>query len=51
MEVALKKLFTVNGIKFLGEGEWKRKKHGAEYRHQWRKVHLGIDDRTLSPDH
>ena len=20
------------GIKFLGEGEWKRKKHGAEYR-------------------
>jgi hypothetical protein len=31
------------GIKFLGEGEWKRKKHGAEYRRQWRKVHLGID--------
>jgi hypothetical protein len=27
----------------LGEGEWKTKKHGADYRRQWRKVHLGID--------
>lgn len=35
------------GIKFLGEGEWKRKKHGAEYRRQWRKVHLAIDAHTL----
>lgn len=31
----------------LGEGEWKTKKHGAEYRRQWRKVHLGIDAETL----
>ena len=35
------------GIKFLGEREWKRKKHWAEYRRQWRKVHLGIDANTL----
>lgn len=35
------------GIKFLGEGEWKTKKHGAERRRQWRKVHLGIDAQTL----
>lgn len=35
------------GIKFLGEGEWKTKKHGAERRRQWRKVHLGIDAETL----
>lgn len=35
------------GIKMLGEGEWKTKKHGAEYRRQWRKVHLGIDAETL----
>ncbi|PHV11816.1 IS5 family transposase [Chitinimonas sp. BJB300] len=35
------------GIQFLGEGEWKRKIHGAEYRRQWRKVHLGIDAETL----
>ncbi|OLZ75076.1 Uncharacterised protein [Chromobacterium violaceum] len=31
----------------LGEGEWKTKKYGAEYRRQWRKVHLGIDAETL----
>jgi len=31
----------------LGEGEWKTKKHGADYRRQWRKVHLGIDASTL----
>lgn len=35
------------GIKFLCKGEWKCKRHGAEYRMQWRKVHLGIDVRTL----
>ena len=33
--------------KFLGEGEWKRKKHGPEYRRQWRKLHIGIDAETL----
>lgn len=40
-------LVDSTGIQFLGEGEWKRKKHGAEYRRQWRKVHLGIDAETL----
>lgn len=35
------------GVKMLGEGEWKAKKHGAEYRLQWRKVHLAIDAETL----
>lgn len=44
---ALDLLVDSTGIKFLGEGEWKRKKHGAEYRRQWRKVHLGIDANTL----
>ena len=34
-------------MKFLGEGEWKRKKHGPEYRRQWRKLHIGIDAKTL----
>lgn len=29
-------LVDSTGIKFLGEGEWKCKKHGAEYRRQWR---------------
>jgi hypothetical protein len=44
---ALDLLVDSTGIKFLGEGECKRKKHGAEYRRQWRKVHLGIDANTL----
>ena len=35
------------GIKFLGEGECKRKKHGPGYRRAWRKVHLVIDAQTL----
>lgn len=40
-------LVDSTGIKFLGEGEWKRKKHGSDYRRQWRKVHIGIDADTL----
>ena len=44
---ALELLVDSTGIKFLGEGEWKCKKHGAEYRRQWRKVHLAIDAHTL----
>jgi len=40
-------LVVSTGIKMLGEGEWKTKKHGADYRRQWRKVHLGIDAVTL----
>ena len=39
-------LVDSTGMKFLGEGEWKRKKHGAEYRRQWRKLHIGIDTET-----
>ncbi|WP_222851870.1 IS5 family transposase, partial [Citrobacter portucalensis] len=42
-------LVDSTGMKFLGEGEWKRKKHGAEYRRQWRKLHIGIDAKTLQP--
>jgi hypothetical protein len=34
-------------LKFLGEGEWKRKKHGPEYRRQWRKLYIAIDAETL----
>ena len=40
-------LVDSTGIKFLGEGEWKCKKHGAEYRRQWRKLHIGIDAHTM----
>lgn len=40
-------LIDSTGVKMLGEGEWKTKKHGADYRRQWRMVHLGIDAQTL----
>ncbi len=40
-------LVDSTGIKICGEGEWKVKKHGAEYRRAWRKVHLAIDAVTL----
>lgn len=40
-------LVDSTGVKMLGEGEWKTKKHGADYRRQWRKVHLRIDAQTL----
>lgn len=31
------------GLKVLGEGEWKVRKHGADQRRVWRKVHLAVD--------
>ena len=40
-------LVDSTGTKMLGEGEWKTKKHGADYCRQWSKVHLGIDATTL----
>ena len=40
-------LVDSTGLKFLGEGEWKRKKHQPEYRLQWRKLNIGIDARTM----
>ncbi|MFW1642645.1 IS5 family transposase [Acinetobacter guillouiae] len=40
-------LIDSTGLKFLGEDEWKRKKHQPEYRRQWRKLHIGIDAETL----
>ena len=40
-------LVDSTSLKFLGKGEWKRKKHGSEYRLQWSKPHIGIDAGTL----
>jgi hypothetical protein len=40
------------GIKMLRKGEWKTKKHGADYRRQWLRVHMGIDAGTAGkPGH
>jgi hypothetical protein len=32
-----------SGLKVLGEGEWKVRRHGADRRRVWRKVHLAVD--------
>lgn len=34
------------GFKVYGEGEWKVKKHGADGRRTWRKLHLAVDPDT-----
>jgi len=31
------------GLKVYGEGEWKVRKHGWNYRRTWKKLHIGID--------
>lgn len=31
------------GLKFLCEGEWKRKQYGSKYRREWWKLHIAID--------
>ncbi|MFW7525155.1 transposase [Vibrio ostreicida] len=31
------------GLKVFGEGEWEVKKHGAEKRRTWCKLHLAVD--------
>ncbi|MFB2868758.1 transposase [Aeromonas veronii] len=40
------------GLKVFGEGEWKVRKHGAEKRRVWRKLHLAVDPAThkIVPD-
>lgn len=40
-------LVDSTGIKMMGAGEWKTRKHGASYRRQWRKMHIGIDAETF----
>jgi len=34
------------GLKLYGEGEWKVRKHGADKRRTWLKLHLGINEAT-----
>ena len=40
-------LLDSTGIKCLGEGQWKYKKHGAQYCHQWRKLRIAIDKQMM----
>lgn len=34
------------GLKVFGEGEWKVRQHGYSKRRTWRKLHLGLDEKT-----
>lgn len=43
---ALHIVIDSTGLKVYGEGEWKVKKHGADKRRTWRKLHLAIDEST-----
>ena len=36
------------GLKVYGEGEWKVRKHGADKRRTWRKLHLAADEATTT---
>ena len=40
-------LIDSTGIKVAGEGEWNARKHGGAKRRVWRKIHIGIDEKTL----
>ncbi|MGB3246742.1 MAG: IS5 family transposase [Sulfitobacter sp.] len=40
-------LIDSTGIKVEGEGEWHARKHGGPKRRVWRKIHLGIDEKTM----
>jgi hypothetical protein len=40
-------LIDSTGIKVEGEGEWNARQHGGAKRRVWRKIHIGIDERTL----
>jgi hypothetical protein len=39
-------VFDSTGLKVYGEGEWKVRKHGYQKRRRWRKLHLGVDEKT-----
>ena len=41
-QAGLDLLVDSTGIKFLGEGEWKYRKHGSEHRRQWRKLQSAL---------
>ncbi len=40
-------LIDSTGIKAEGEGAWNARKHGGPKRRIWRKIHIGVDEKTL----
>ncbi len=35
-----------SGLHIFGEGEWKVRQHGYDKRRTWRKLHIGIDEKS-----
>ena len=42
-KIGLHLVVDSTGLKLYGEGEWKVRKHGADKRRTWLKLHLGIN--------
>lgn len=40
-------LIDSTGNQVEGEGEWKARKHGGTKRSVWRKIHIGLDEKSL----
>jgi hypothetical protein len=40
-------LVDSTGLKVEGEGDWNARKHGGTKRRVWRKIHIGIDEKSL----
>lgn len=45
-EEALHIVVDSTGAKVYGEGEWKVRQHGWSRRRTWRKLHIGVDEKT-----
>jgi DDE family transposase len=45
-DTALHLVVDSTGIRVYGEGEWKVRQHGYTKRRTWRKLHLGVDERS-----
>jgi len=45
---ALHLVIDSSGFKVFGEGEWKVRQHGYSKRRTWRKLHLGVDEKTAT---
>lgn len=39
-------VIDASGLKIFGEGEWQVRQHGWTKHRTWRKLHLGVDERT-----
>lgn len=46
MNEAIHLVIDSSGLKIFGEGEWKVRQHGWSKHRMWRKLHLGVDEKS-----